>query len=153
MIGIKGMQMPKNSKTCRFRHSIFDYCVIDKDRNTIKTDNNDKCLNCPLVDLGSEDMSWEELKEKCKQIKDTENIIFTFEVNEEVLIVKKLNRYFRQNTTDLTPFQIWQIINALTGDNKCQKQLKQKKDKENTIKIIEKNIREIKRIKKIKKKN
>ena len=121
MIAIKGMDMPKNAKTCRFRHSIFNYCVIDKNRDTIKTDKFDKCLNCPLIDLPEEnkDMSWEELKERIKYKKgfsisvsglsihfDTKIAYFVFLKGGDVLC------NHTQIKINQKPFQMWQIILA-----------------------------------------
>ena len=124
MIGIKGMKIPENAETCRFRHSIFNYCVIDKDRNTIKVDNNDKCLNCPLVDLGSEDMSWEELKGLAKdEIVFEHKEIGYFQIDSIFFSMQFFicgDIYFNDTKIfeDKKPFEMFQIINALTGEKK-----------------------------------
>ena len=127
MIGIKGMELPKNAETCRFRHSIYDWCVIDK--KPLKRNKSDKCLVCPLVDLGKEDMSWEELVEKVKELKgvniDTiKNRIYlskfniSFEKTGEIYLSFGTSQLYITIKDKIKPFKMYQIIKSLVGDER-----------------------------------
>ena len=64
MIGID-MELPKSCKECAFCEEFCEEKFCQMESVSIK-DENIRQSFCPLVNLGSEDMSWEELKEKCK---------------------------------------------------------------------------------------
>ena len=61
MIGIKGMELPKSCKECDLNCTL--YRTFNEEEYEIK-----RHPNCKLVDLGKEDMDFEDLKEKCKNI-------------------------------------------------------------------------------------
>ena len=135
MIGIKGMELPKScrtmdgneraeqSKCCPFED--YGFCWLDEKRLTFEF-INDRHLNCPLVDLGKEDMSWEELVEKVKAIKDLKitfdpDGVFSFIINffddEIIIYFNRLNCVLIKNKRhSKTPYQMYQIIKALTGE-------------------------------------
>jgi len=125
MIGIKGMELPKSCAKCRFKDSLHGiyYCLFNCEAITDYGWQKQRAYFCPLVDLGKEDMSWEELKEKVKKLIP------------KIEIWGKSNEYFDirigglcfwqdgeilndENTilTDKTPYQMYQIIKALTGE-------------------------------------
>ena len=130
MIGIKDMEMPKGCATCPITDKICAAFALDKElkRNDLKISRHPLC---PLVDLGSEDMSWEELKELAKDKIVFEHTIFKhFRISNKqctMSFYKGGDIYFTNKDVkyedikifeDKKPFQMWQIINALTGENK-----------------------------------
>ena len=114
MIGIKGMELPKSCASCPLLKVKGCFTVF------LHQDIRDK--NCPLVDLGSEDMSWEELKGLAKdEIVFEHKEIGYFQIDSIFFSMQFFicgDIYFNDTKIfeDKTPFQMWQIINALTGE-------------------------------------
>ena len=124
MIGIKGIKMPKGCAECRNRCRDFDKLSFSK--RVSEKYKNERLEHCPLVDLGSEDMSWEELVEKVKELNLKDSIF-----KDDCFLIPIVNdkwEFFEDGDihdggsfglkTNQKPYQMWQIINALTGDNK-----------------------------------
>ena len=129
MIGIKGMKMPKGCAECRNRCRDFDTLSFSK--RVSEKYKNERLEHCPLIDLGSEDMSWEELKGLAKDKIVFEHTIFKyFRISNKqctMSFYKGGDIYFTNkdvNYEDIKifenkkPFEMFQIINALTGENK-----------------------------------
>ena len=47
MIGIKGMEMPKNCAECRVRHE----CKVSDEWDEFDWNYNERCEGCPLVEI------------------------------------------------------------------------------------------------------
>ena len=106
MIAIK-MDMPKDCESCRFNEygCIFLQRIeIDEYEKTKNTRHKD----CPLVDLGSEDMSWEELKEILKQ--------YTLEKYKGIFILKIENEYIYFSSAKLQLFTFHKNGDIITDD-------------------------------------
>ena len=144
MIAIKGMDMPKSCKECDFYLLGENSC--SRTGFIINCNNNIMDKNCPLIDLGSEDMSWEELVNKCKSEFSQKN--FQYEENQFGYSKKHITKInfliedenypdevgcirFREDCvvecgayapsegffkSKIKPFQMWQIIQALVGE-------------------------------------
>lgn len=124
MIGIK-MQMPKSCDKCKFcidNGYLTSQCRLNFETvEDLRLNKIDK--NCPLIDLGNEDMSWEDLKEKAKQfIEKTEKDVYGkeyFEINslsfwQDGAVLDKHNDII--SWKNQMPYQMWQIIQALVGE-------------------------------------
>jgi hypothetical protein len=153
MIGIKGMELPISTQKCPFfkRDSHFEngttivsgmFClatgkkICDVD-NILPLYSCKRCPHWPLVDLGKEDMSWEELVDECMS--------FPVDSGEQLIYVEKKDcityRPFELSThkiefgidnqivfkyadeekiihTDRSFYQMYQIIKSLVGDQK-----------------------------------
>ncbi len=107
---------------------MFNICCIT--REGIETDVDDICLNCPLIDLGTEDMTWDDLIEKVsKKITPKK---YQINPNNESLFLENWAIWFTKNghiianssgvkatvtgPTEVTLSQMWQIIKALIGN-------------------------------------
>ena len=130
MIGIKGIKMPESCNSCLYCRDngyLTAQCKLNNFETVEDLRNNKRDENCPLVDLGSEDMSWEELKGLAKdEIVFEHKEIGYFQIDSIFFSMQFFicgDIYFNDTKIfeDKKPFQMWQIINALTGDNKCQK--------------------------------
>ena len=127
MIGIKGMQMPKGCKNCLIGCNDYTDLIAFQKKNP-EDYCNQRLKTCRIVDLGSEDMSWEKLKEKAKSFIEKidktierRNVEY-FEIDicglsfwEDGIVLDEHNDII---LTNKTPFEMWQIINALTGEHK-----------------------------------
>jgi len=135
MIGIKGMELPKNCSGCPLRadSGIAFYKCNRLNKRLSDVSKIDK--DCPLVDLGKEDMSWEELVEKCSNFKnihhenvgtECENLWIKYPKSKHydgyyVEFTKEGLVYFNESDTlglNKKPFEMWQIINTLIGDER-----------------------------------
>jgi hypothetical protein len=132
MIGIKGMELPKScrtmdgneraeqSKCCPFED--YGFCWLDEKRLTFEFINT-RHPNCPLVDLGKEDMDFEDLKEKCKNIStgnynhyfsvriDSGTIFSFYETG--TISIEQENDLTKDDYIQIfnkTPFEMYQII-------------------------------------------
>lgn len=117
MIGIKGMELPKNCASCPLVRVKGCFTIF------LHQDIRDK--NCPLVDLGKEDMSWEELVEKCKDLKGIYEItVFPTYITFGILFTQfyfQKNGYMvvDQNSIKKIGYsQMYQIIKSLVGDER-----------------------------------
>lgn len=126
MIGID-MELPKGCASCPITDKICIAFALDKElkRGDLKISRHP---NCPLVDLGKEDMSWEELKEKCKSFikkidktAEGRNIEY-FEIEpcglsfwEDYIILDEHNDIV---LTKQNYCQMYQIIKSLVGDER-----------------------------------
>lgn len=130
MIGIKGMELPKSCSSCEITEYYCHICPIIGESKLDYKDNRNP--NCPLVDLGKEDMSWEELVEKVKELKSD-----LLTINEDYIryrsfaecwdclefgidnqIVFKYMDEQKVIHTDKSFFQMYQIIKSLVGDER-----------------------------------
>ena len=127
MIGIN-MELPKDCESCRFN----EYGCIFLER--IDIDEYEKTKNvrrkdCPLVDLGKEDMSWEELVESFKKSKEVnvdtiKNRIYlskfniSFKKNGEIYLCFGTSQIYITRKEKITPYQMYQIIKSLVGDER-----------------------------------
>ena len=126
MIGIK-MQMPKSCDKCKFcidNGYLTSQCRLNFETvEDLRLNKIDK--NCPLIDLGSEDMSFNDL---FKKIEDKISVIYDnhFCVNfgdgsiflsfydDNKIIISTENDFIKFE--NIKPFQMWQIIQALVGE-------------------------------------
>ena len=127
MIGIKGMELPKSCKECAFCEEFCEEKFCKMESVSIK-DETIRQSFCPLVDLGKEDMSWEELKEKCKSFikkidktAEVRNIEY-FEIEpcglsfwEDGIILDEHNDII---LTKQSYYQMYQIIKSLVVDER-----------------------------------
>lgn len=145
MIGID-MELPKSCKECEtFGNEVVEdnnnlnlkkgdiVCSllekIDVDRCVLK--NGIKLTNCPLVDLDKEDMDFEDLKEKCKNIStgnynhyfsvriDSGTIFSFYETG--IISIEQENDLTKDDYIEIfnkTPFEMYQIIKSLVGDER-----------------------------------
>jgi len=128
MIGIKGMELPKSCAICEFHRFVNLARFICLRTNKTLGDITKIDKDCPIVDLGKEDMSWEELKEKCKSFikkidktAEGRNIEY-FEIEpcglsfwEDGIILDEHNDII---LTKQNYYQMYQIIKSLVGDQK-----------------------------------
>lgn len=140
MIGID-MELPKGCNSCPLKVPKFikeamdwiDLCPYTEEVIIGDEYENKRCdKGCPLVDLGSEDMSWEELVEKVKELKSdlltiNEDYIryrsfaecwdcLEFGIDNQIIF-----KYMDEQKvihTDKSFFQMYQIIKSLVGDQK-----------------------------------
>ena len=127
MIGIKGMELPKSCKECAFCEEFCEEKFCKMESVSIK-DETIRQSFCPLVDLGKEDLSWEELKEKCKSFikkidktAEVRNIEY-FEIEpcglsfwEDGIILDEHNDII---LTKQSYYQMYQIIKSLVVDER-----------------------------------
>lgn len=122
MIGIK-MEMPKSCASCPLLKVKGCFTVF------LHQDIRDK--NCPLIDLGKEDMDFEDLKEKCKNIStgnynhyfsvriDSGTIFSFYETG--TISIEQENDLTKDDYIEIfnkTPFEMYQIIKSLVGDER-----------------------------------
>lgn len=134
MIGIKGMELPKSCNNCRFCviattvNDLGMLCGVNTDIDTVCGFTSSRHPNCPLVDLGKEDMSWKELIEKIKNIKfvclgrNKKWFYIAFggyaiEFHNDGTIFLSCEHSFNL-FENKKPFEMWQIIKALVGGEK-----------------------------------
>lgn len=154
MIGIKGMKMPKSCKECAFCEDFCEEIFCQMESVSIK-DENIRQSFCPLVDLGKEDMSWEELVENVEKLKifktwnnyEERIPLAHFVIDDEItpsvfylnflgetrdwvfykngLVLLRYSNLTANNSKieieiqqTSTNYKMWQIIKALTGENK-----------------------------------
>ena len=120
MIGIK-MDLPKSCKECDLNCTL--YRTFNEEEYEIK-----RHPNCPLVDLGKEDMSWEELVEKVKELSGSQINDNNFALrNYNIVFFKngKIGSYydngyitFINDERILKFFEMYQIIKSLVGDER-----------------------------------
>lgn len=127
MIGIY-MELPKSCSECNFGNWVNDNIVCEINLNVIRKDSvMDKRADfCKLVDLGKEDMSWEELVEKVKGMPNIEfgeisrlkhikiNVTFNPLYYYESRLFCSKNLAFES----IKPYQMYQIIKSLVGDER-----------------------------------
>ena len=121
MIGIKGMELPKSCKECFLNIEGFSnnsYCRKTKLETTKY--NNKRHTKCPLLDLGKEDMSWDELVEK---VRNYNKIYIPNDISFIRLYQICFNRigdifFLNDKRLKKTPFQMYQIIKSLVGDER-----------------------------------
>ena len=138
MIGID-IELPKSCGSCHFlqissmsnNNDVSGLCY-DLREYVSSTNENPKDCRCRLVDLGKEDMSWEELVEKVKELKSD-----LLTINEDYIryrsfaecwdclefgidnqIVFKYMDEQKVIHTDKSFFQMYQIIKSLVGDER-----------------------------------
>ena len=119
MIGIKGMELPKSCKECAFCEEFCEEKFCQMESVSIK-DENIRQSFCPLVDLGKEDMSWEELVEK---VRNYNKIYIPNDISFIRLYQICFNRigdifFLNDKRLKKTPYQMYQIIKSLVGDQK-----------------------------------
>ena len=116
MIGIKGMELPKSCKECFLNIEGFSnnsYCRKTKLETTKY--NNKRHPNCPLVDLGKEDMSWDELVEKVNKISDPFSKNFT--IDDRSIDLKRYNIVFMKNG-DIGVYYDGEYISYITNEKR-----------------------------------
>lgn len=130
MIGID-MELPKSCAKCRFKDSLHGiyYCLFNREAITDYGWQKQRADFCPLVDLGKEDMSWEELVEKVKEL------LIKIHIELETFSLEDYNIKFYKNghigvyydgnyitfiTNDgkTNYYQMYQIIKSLVGVQK-----------------------------------
>lgn len=127
MIGIKGMELPKSCSSCEITEYYCHICPIIGESKLDYKDNRNP--NCPLVDIGKEDMSWEELVEKCKSefnvdVSDNKSIIINLSCGDLVVYFNKdksISFYTeseKNSIYDKSYFKMYQIIKSLVGDER-----------------------------------
>jgi len=131
MIGID-MELPKSCKECAFCEEFCEEKFCKMESVSIK-DENIRQSFCPLVDLGKEDMSWDELKEKAILKKET--VLYNRGKKKQEWFALFLDNeqrweffqdghiYFNSDDwagfnifENQTPFHMWQIIQVLVGE-------------------------------------
>lgn len=126
MIGID-MELPKSCNNCIFcvvATTINDLdmlCGVNPDIDTVRGFISSRHPNCKLVDLGKEDMSWDDLKIKCDNL--TTDIQFSsdgFDFECKGIWFNRVGTIFssKLNIEDLKPFEMYQIIKSLVGDER-----------------------------------
>lgn len=129
MIGID-MELPKGCASCKI-------CCCKGYNDLVTYEEPDeweykRLPDCPLVDLGKEDMSWEELVEKVKELKSellsirNDCIVCVsflgawdcLEFGIDNQIVFKYLAEEKTINTDRSFYQMYQIIKSLVGDER-----------------------------------
>jgi len=114
MIGIKGMELPKSCKECAFCEEFCEEKFCQMESVSIK-DENIRQSFCPLVDLGKEDMSWEELVEKVNKISDPFSKNFT--IDDRSIDLKRYNIVFMKNG-DIGVYYDGEYISYITNEKR-----------------------------------
>jgi len=124
------MELPKGCASCPITSKICSAFALDKEfkKEDLKFSRHPLCQ---LVDLGKEDMDFEDLKEKCKNISTgnynhyfsiriDSGTIFSFYENGTISIEQE-NDLTKDDYIEIfnkTPYQMYQIIKSLVGDEK-----------------------------------
>jgi hypothetical protein len=126
MIGIKGMELPKSCAICEFHRFVNLARFICLRTNKTLGDITKIDKDCPIVDLGKEDMSWEELVLKLgdKALNKSSELgcIEKFEIEPCGLSFYKNGAILDEHNDYIlikqTPYQMYQIIKSLVGDER-----------------------------------
>jgi len=119
MIAIKGMEMPKGCKNCLIGCGSYTDLIAFQKHNP-EDYANKRLETCRLVDLGKEDMSWDELVEK---VRNYNKIYIPNDISFIRLYQICFNRigdifFLNDKRLKKTPFQMYQIIKSLVGDER-----------------------------------
>jgi len=126
MIGIKGMELPKGCIVCPIKDSCKSIKEHQDEYNKFLeyyTGYDNRFAWCNLIDLGKEDLSWDELVEKVGKYKNTIRISsdkFDFIIG-DYLVFYKTGRITLMGAIineHIKPYQMYQIIKSLVGDER-----------------------------------
>ena len=115
MIGIKGMELPKSCAICEFHRFVNLARFICLRTNKTLGDITKIDKDCPIVDLGKEDMSWDELVEKVNKISDPFSKNFT--IDDRSIDLKRYNIVFMKNG-DIGVYYDGEYISYITNEKR-----------------------------------